>query len=150
MFEEKAVIEAEQLLALDARQLVDAELRKSATEKARRDQEKERDAFAAMKLRRLAVAAAVERQLRLLASNLAKLELLATDIEAAHRRLGGERLIVPPLSRSAMGSRISEFSAGLGLNAWLPVMCAEAKTPPGSLEETERLAHAEYRLPEDR
>jgi hypothetical protein len=150
MLEEKAAIEGEQLLALEAKRLVDAQLRRVSHEKEQRSREKERKGFETLKSRRLAIAATVERQLRLLASNLAKLDSLAAEIAAAHRRLGGERLIVPPLSPSATGSRISEFCAGLGLHAWLPVMCAETKLPPHSLEETERAAQAEYRLAEDR
>jgi hypothetical protein len=149
-FDEKTTIETEQQLALDAKRRTDAGLQQIEREKSNQDREKERSAFEAMKSRRLAVARALERQLRSLASNLAKLEMFAMEIEAAHRRLAGERLIVPPLSRSAIGSRISEFCTGLGLDAWLPVMCAETKSPPSSFEETERLAQAEYRLPEDR
>jgi hypothetical protein len=150
ILEEKAAIEAEQLLALEAKRLVDAQLRRVSSEKEERSREKERSAFEALKSRRLAVAATVERQLRLLSSNLVKLDSLAADIASTHRRLGGERLIVPPLSSSATGSRISEFCAGLGLQAWLPVMCAETKSPPRSFEEAERAAQAEYRLTEAR
>jgi hypothetical protein len=150
MLDEEAAIEAERLLALEAKRLVDAELQRVESERANRNLEKEKTAFEALKLRRLAIAATVERQLRVLASNLVKLDSLAADIASAHRRLGGERLIVPPLSPSATGSRISEFCAGLGLHAWLPVMCVETKSPPRSFEEAERAAQAEYRLTEDR
>jgi hypothetical protein len=147
--EQNADIEARLHLTAEAKQLADAALARIELEKSERSRARERGGFEATKSRRLAVTRDVERILRNLATSLARLEMLAGDIEAMHRNLHGERLIVPPLSRSAVGSRISEFCAGLGLDAWLPVMCAETKSPPSSLEESERQAQAEYRLPDD-
>lgn len=92
------------------------------------------------------LAGSIERGLRELAERLHELDRLSQEVSAAYFALGGERLVVAPLDRGAIGSRLSEFCFGLGLARWLPVACAETKTPPGSFAEIESDAEAAYQI----
>lgn len=92
------------------------------------------------------LAAAVEGRLRELAEGLTELDRLSQEISRIYFALGGERLIVAPLDRGAVGSRLSEFCFGLGLSTWLPVACAETKMPPDSFAQGEAAAQAAYRI----
>ncbi len=92
------------------------------------------------------IAEALEGQLRDLARDLGEMDRLSQEIGIAYLALGGERLVVAPLDRGAVGSRLSEFCFGLGLASWLPVVCAETKAPPVSFAQGEAAAQAAYRI----
>lgn len=95
---------------------------------------------------RVKLAGSIEVHLRELSAGIHELDRLSEEISAAHYALGGARQIVASLDRSAVGSRLSEFCFGLGMDRWLPVACAATKTPPSSFREIELDAQAAYQI----
>jgi len=100
----------------------------------------------ALLLRRLEQIEALDGMLRKFAAIVPEVENLSASIINLYGQLGGARQIIPPLSREAFASRLSEFLYGLGLSVWLPVACAATKTPPDSLLAEEKAAQSAYRL----
>ena len=126
---------------------------RAQTEIARFDQEataKSRAAAIEVQRKRLLsrsrLVATIEDRLKDLASDLGELDQLSEEVSTSYYALGGERLIVAPLARSAVGSRLSEFSFGLGLEKWLPVACAATKAPPTSFRQIEIDAQEAYQI----
>ena len=93
------------------------------------------------------LAETIENGIRGLAERLRELDRLSQEVSVAYFALGGERLVVAPLDRGAIGSRLSEFCFGLGLAQWLPVACSETKAPPQSFRQIECDAQAAYQIP---
>ena len=118
--------------------------REAATESRAVAIQKQRERLAG----RSRLAARIEDRLKDLVVDLNELDRLSEEASTSYYALGGERLIIAPLARSAVGSRLSEFCFGLGMAQWLPVACSATKVPPTSFCQVEIEAQAAYQIPQ--
>ncbi|WP_374374834.1 hypothetical protein [Dongia sp.] len=105
--------------------------------------------LADLQRRRLLLAGEIDANLRKLLPLVARFINEASEIERRHQSLGGARLILAPLSAEMVKGRLAEFMAGLGYDAFLPLIRPEARPALMSLHEAEAAAQATYDFARD-
>jgi hypothetical protein len=95
---------------------------------------------------RLTLIAGIERKFTEIAALFPKLSEMTDEILHRHRELGGCSPFLPPLTKDAVGGRLSNHLSEIGLSAWLPLPRPELPMLQASWTAAERAAQQSYQL----